>query len=115
MDNNRDTERSELEDLIVKNRRLLQNPYAYLGSDGNFEADPLIEMVAAPPTSEMHRNADYKYQALISNFAMRNSAKNCRQYRGVEINLIVKELQREFWLERQRLSPCNHSDDPIAF
>jgi Zn-dependent peptidase ImmA (M78 family) len=93
---------------ISKNRRLFQNPYAFLDGDGAYSA-------SIPSALQEHILVD---NALLTK--TREYASELRQRRGERlyndnsIERIARFLQGELWQRRDTLAPPGRQENPLA-
>ena len=96
-----------LSEGIAASRQLLENPYAYLGEGGKFDAFP----VAAHAQTQAMRTLP---QDLIKKYTTQEPAVPAKQkYSVIEIEQRARSLQAELWRDRDRIWPIATPTNPI--
>jgi Zn-dependent peptidase ImmA (M78 family) len=94
-------------DAISASRRKLQDPYAYLGEDGNFDA------LAASSRPQLHVTHGLSGE-LIRKYAAQEAATPIKpRYSTVEIEHRARSLQISLWKDRDQIWPVATSSNPI--
>lgn len=102
---------------ISDSRRLLQNQYAYLNGDGNYEALIVNQTISyhelGNPYACLDGNSDSDTPILNKDKEILHNSNVKAYYNYSEIEQKVRELQRCIWKNRNELWPDGVPDDPV--
>ncbi|MET0007730.1 MAG: ImmA/IrrE family metallo-endopeptidase [Candidatus Thiodiazotropha sp. 6PLUC9] len=114
---------------ISENRRLLQNPYAYLDDAGGYDAEPKIVEATAEQIESSRRSLENQYAFLddVGELSGQLSAESSKPEKVQEqillpkrsgqgyqwIGQAVKNIQKAIWKRRYELWPDGVPDDPV--
>jgi Zn-dependent peptidase ImmA (M78 family) len=98
---------TEHDDKIIKSRRLLENPYAYLDDFGRFSA-----AVPGKPTPAV---ADAPFPTHLTGRYLSHTRKTSGRRRrdDADIEQVTIALQRQIWADRNLIWPAATPSDPI--
>jgi IrrE N-terminal-like domain len=96
-----------LSDSITASRQLLQDPYAYLSGNGEFDALPTASHSQAPIEHGLSQDLIHKYSAQAANTQIKS------RYSVIEIEYRARSLQASLWQDRNRIWPNATPTNPI--
>lgn len=96
-----------LSDSIAASRRALQNQYAYLSEDGNFDALPVASHAQAHAAHGLPHDLIRKYSGQEAETPIKP------RYSAIEIELRARSLQASLWKDRDRIWPGATPTNPI--
>ena len=99
--------------LIHEARHSMQNPYAYLGSEGQFEAEPVRKGSSRHPLTGLEGFG--RFRQFAASYRGSGNHQVGRSYSEGAISAIVTKLQRDYWTERSRCWPGGKVEDPVEF
>lgn len=99
--------------LISEARRNLQNPYAYLGSEGQLEAQISRKDSSVSPLTGAE--GFKRFREFAASYRGSGSHEGGWSYSEAAISAIAKRLQREYWTARNYCWPSERFQDPVEF
>jgi Zn-dependent peptidase ImmA (M78 family) len=94
-------------DTISASRRKLQDPYAHLDADGNFDA------LAATSRPQLHVTHGLSEELVRKYIAQEAATPIKSRYSIVEIEYRARSLQISLWKDRDKIWPVATSSNPI--
>jgi len=102
--------RSASQSAILRDREILQNPYAHVDGEGNFRALPNTKR----PQSRTSTAAG-PAPLSINPAELLKKRRRGKKYRNSEVEDAARALQRTLWRNRQTLFPGSKMSNPMKF